>query len=59
MAGRAAPKDFPRAKPEENLKQKPCQPEENPIHPDSLTSIYILFKMGHFIDILNLSNIDV
>ena len=28
-----------------------CQPEENPVHPDSFIWIYILFKMGHFGDI--------
>ena len=26
-------------------------PEENPVHPDSFTWIYILFKIGHFGDI--------
>ena len=41
-AGRAAPRDFPRAKPEE----QPCQPEENPVLPDSFTQIYILFLIG-------------
>ena len=45
-AGRAAPKDFPRAKPEGNPEAQPCQPEENPVHPDSFT--WILFKIGHF-----------
>ena len=29
--------------------EQPCQPEENPVHPDSW--IYILFKIGHFVDI--------
>ena len=28
-----------------------CQPEENPVHPDSFTWIYIIFKIGHFGDI--------
>ena len=31
--------------------EQPCQPEENPVHPDSFTWIYILFKIGHFDDI--------
>ena len=43
-AGRAAPRDFLRAKPEGNPEEQPCQPEENPVHPDSFTWIYILFK---------------
>ena len=51
MAGRAAPRDFPRAKPKGNPEEQPCQPEENPVHPDSFTWIYILFKIGHFGDI--------
>ena len=42
-AGRAAPKDFPRAKPEGNREEKPCQPEENFVLPDSFTQIYIIF----------------
>ena len=49
-AGRAAPRDFPRAKPEENPEEQPCKPKENPIHPDSFTWIYIIFKKGHFQD---------
>ena len=28
----------------------PYQPKENPVHPDSFTWIYILFKIGHFGD---------
>ena len=48
MADRAAPRDFPRVKPEGNTKEQPCQPEEHPIHPASFTWIYILFKIGHF-----------
>ena len=44
MASRAAPRDFPRAKPEGN-------PEENQANPDSYTWIYIIFKIGHFGDI--------
>ena len=50
-AGRAAPRVFPRAKAEGNPEEKPCQPEENPVHPDSFNWIYILFKIGHFGDI--------
>ena len=38
--------------------EQPCQPKENPIHPDSFTWIYILFKKGHFGDFLKYSNID-
>ena len=30
-AGRAAPRDFPRANPKEIHKEQPCQPKENPI----------------------------
>ncbi len=44
--GRAAPRDFPRAKPEGNPEEQPCQPEENPVLPDSFTQIYILFLIG-------------
>ena len=50
-AGRAVPRDFPRAKPEGNPEEQLCQPEENPVHPNSFTWIYILFKIGHFGDI--------
>ena len=28
-AGRAAPRDFPKAKPKGNPEEQPCQPEEN------------------------------
>ena len=35
--------DFPRAKPEGNPEEQPCQSEENPILSDSLTQINILF----------------
>ena len=38
---------FPEGYPEE----QPCQPEDNPIHPDSITWIYILFETGNFVDI--------
>ena len=44
--GRAAPIDFPRAKPEGNPEEQPCQPEENPALPDSFTQIYILTLIG-------------
>ena len=36
LAGRAAPKDFPRAEAERSPEEQPCQPEENPVLPDSL-----------------------
>ena len=36
---------------EGNLEEKPCQPKQNPVHPNSFTWIYILFKTGHFGDI--------
>ena len=39
--------------------EQPCQPEENPVYPDSFTWIYIQFKIGHFGDISDFSNIDV
>ena len=45
-AGRAAPRDFPRAKPEGNTEEQPCQPGENPVLPHSFTQIYILFPIG-------------
>ena len=39
-------------------KEQPCQPEENPVHPNTFSKIYILFKIGHFgVFILNFSNI--
>ena len=37
---------------EENPEEQPCQPEENLVHPDSFTWIYILFRIRHFGDIL-------
>ena len=37
---------FQRAEPEGNPKAQPCQPEENPVLPDSFTQIYILFLIG-------------
>ena len=45
-AGRAAPRDFPRPKPEGNPEEQPCQPEKNHVLPDSFTEIYILFPIG-------------
>ena len=56
MAGGAASRDFPRAKPEGNQEEQPCQPEENTVHPDSFTWIYNLFKIRHFGDISDFSN---
>ena len=44
-------RNFSRTKPEGNPEEQPCQPKENPIHPNSFTCIYILFKIGHFGDI--------
>ena len=37
--------------PEGNPEEQPCQPEGNPIHPNSFIWIYIQFKIGHFGDI--------
>ena len=48
VAGRAAPRDFLRAKPKENLEGQPCQPKENPVLPDSFIQIYIIFVLGFF-----------
>ena len=45
--------------PEENPEEQPCQPKENPVHPNSFNRIYSLSKTGHFGDFLNFSNIDV
>ena len=36
-AGRAAPRDFPRALPSRNPSEQPCQPSENPVLPSSFT----------------------
>ena len=44
--GRGFPKAGKAAKPEGNPKDQPCQPEENPVLPDSYTQIYILFLKG-------------
>ena len=38
-AGRAALRDFPRAKPEGNPEEQPCHPEENPVPPEPFTLI--------------------
>ena len=35
------------AKNEGNPEEQLCQPEENPVHPNCFTWIYILFKIGH------------
>ena len=45
-AGRAAMRNFPRAKAEDNPEEQPCLPEENPVLPDSITQIYILFLIS-------------
>ena len=47
--GRAARRDFRRAKPEGIPEKQLCQPEENSVHPDSFTWIYILFKIEHLV----------
>ena len=44
--GRAAPTDFQRVKLMINHKEQPCQPQENPVLPDSFTKVYILFITG-------------
>ena len=49
-AGRAAPRDCPRVKPEGNPEKQCCQPDEDTVHPDSYTKIYIILKIGHFGD---------
>ena len=36
------------AKPEGNPEEQPCQPEKNPVLPDSFTQIYILFPTRFF-----------
>ena len=63
-ADRAAPRDFPRANPLGNPALRKslgaaCQPKENPVHPDSFTWIYILFKILHFDDYSDFFYIDV
>ena len=45
-AGRAAPRNFPRAKPMAIPEEQPCQPKENPVLPDSFNQIYIIFLIG-------------
>ena len=42
-AGRAAPRDFPRALPLGNPWEQPCQPLENPVRPSSFTWINPIF----------------
>ena len=44
-AGRAAPRDFQRARPKGNPKEQLCQPEENPILHDFSSQIYVLFQI--------------
>ena len=44
-AGRAALRDLPRANPKGHSEEQPCQPEENPVYPNSFTWIYIIFKI--------------
>ena len=56
-AGSTAPRDFLRAKPEENPEEQACLPEENLINPNSFTWIYILFKIRHFGDFSELFQI--
>ena len=53
-AGREAPRNFPRVKPEGNPEKQHCQPEKTPIYPGSFTWINILFKIGHFVDFSDL-----
>ena len=53
-AGRAAPRDFPRAGLKGNPKESPCQPNINPVLPDSFTPIYIIFFIGFCIGPLQL-----
>ena len=40
------PEYFLRTKPKGNPKAQPCQPEENPVLPNSFTWIYILFYIS-------------
>ena len=44
-AGRAAPREFLRAKPEGNPNKEPCQPKENPIHPTILLKLILYLKL--------------
>ena len=41
---------FPKGKARGHLEEQPCQPNENLVHLDSFTGIYILFKIGYFAD---------
>ena len=49
-AGRAAPSDFPRGKPEENPWRAALPAQKNPVLPESFTQIYILFPICFRID---------
>ena len=51
-AERAAPRDFPMAKPKGNPEEQPYQPMENTVFPDSFTQIYILFPKGFKLSII-------
>ena len=49
---KAAPRDFPRAKPEGNPEEQPWQPEENPVHPTLLLGFtFFFYKIGRFVEI--------
>ena len=41
---------YPEGKAQGKSEEQPCQPEENPVHPDTFSWIYILLKIGHFGD---------
>ena len=45
-ADRVAKREFPRVKPQGNPKKQPCQPEANPVLPNSFTQIHFLFLIG-------------
>ena len=45
-AGRAAPRDFPRALPSGNPSEQPCQPSENPVHPSSFNWINPIYSVN-------------
>ena len=47
-AGRAAPRDFPRAKPAGNPEEQPCQPEESPSFLTLLLRFTFYFKFFTF-----------
>ena len=48
-AGRAAPRDFPRAKSKGNLEGQLCRLEENPVLADSFAPIFIIFIIDFLI----------